>query len=123
MKKIYWTVGIIVLVVIVVLVLKSSGDSWLVKKGENLDVGENVADEPGSSFLCALELYRQADATGMNFSSQCLGICGDFAVDIVHNPRDDAIDNLIENQCESFRNGEVNHFIELDQEGEIVRIV
>jgi len=122
MKKIYWTIGIIVLVIVVVLILKNSGDSWFVKKGGDLDVGEKVVDEQGSVVLCALELYRQADATGMNFSSQCLGVCGDFAVDVVHVPRDE-VDNLPDNQCEAFRNGEVGRFIELDQEGELVRIV
>ncbi len=55
-------------------------------------------------------------------NSQCLGTCGDYAVDIVHVPRTEG-DNLIENQCEDYKTGKVNHFIELDKNGEIVRIV
>ncbi|GBE19529.1 hypothetical protein BMS3Abin17_00253 [archaeon BMS3Abin17] len=58
----------------------------------------------------------------MEFSSQCLGSVGDYAVDIVHVPRNDE-DNLVENQCEDFRSGKVTHFIELDKEGNIARIV
>ena len=57
----------------------------------------------------------------MKFSSQCLGVVGDYAVDIVHVPRTEE-DNKIENQCEDFRTGKVNNFIELDKDGEIVRI-
>jgi len=51
-----------------------------------------------------------------------LGVVGNYAVDIVHVPRSEE-DNLIENQCEAYRNGEVNHFIELDKDGEIIRII
>jgi len=74
----------------------------------------------------ALELYNQARARGMNFSSQCLGTIEvrgvSYAVDIVHVPRS-PIDNLPENQCKEYREGKVRHFIELDKEGNIVRIV
>jgi len=58
----------------------------------------------------------------MQFSSQCLGTIGDYAADIVHVPRNDE-DNLAENQCEDYRRGKVNHFIELDKDGNIFRIV
>jgi hypothetical protein len=56
-----------------------------------------------------------------NFSSQCLGSCDAYAVDIVHVPRTEE-DDLEENQCETFRRGQLKHFIELDDKGNIVRI-
>lgn len=69
---------------------------------------------------CAKNLYQKNK--DKELSSQCLGVCGDYAVDIVHVPRTEE-DNKIENQCEDFRLGKVSHFIELDKNGEIVRIV
>lgn len=44
-----------------------------------------------------------------------------WACDAVHTPRDPAIDDLAENQCETFRNGTVNHFVEVDQDCGLVR--
>lgn len=70
----------------------------------------------------AKQLYDQKKVVGMKFSSQCLGDVGDYAVDIVHVPRT-AEDNLPENQCEDYRTGKVHHFIELDKDGNVVRIV
>jgi len=71
---------------------------------------------------CAEGLYDDAKSDGIEFSSQCLGVCEDYSVDIVHVPREES-DNLEENQCSEFRNGETSHFIELDKNGEVVRIV
>lgn len=70
---------------------------------------------------CALELYNKAKNDGMEFNSQCLGRCGDYSVDIVHNPRSEE-DNKIENQCEDFRKGITKYFVELDKDGKIVRV-
>ena len=71
---------------------------------------------------CAKKLYNQNKLEGVEFESQCLGVCGDYAVDIVHVPRN-SDDNKPENQCVAYREGDVNHFIELDKDGNIVRIV
>ena len=57
----------------------------------------------------------------MGFSSQCLGVVGGYAVDIVHVPRTEE-DNLPENQCEDYREGRVSKFIELDKDGNVIRI-
>ena len=86
----------------------------------------------------AIEIYNEAKASGVQFSSQCLGSIvvtegipffkwfsknvTEYVVDIVHAPRDDE-DNLLENQCEDYRAGKVKHFIELDKDGKIVRVV
>lgn len=62
----------------------------------------------------------------MIFNSQCLGTINvnnlDYVVDIVHVPRTQE-DNLPENQCEDYRTGKVQHFIELDKDGNVVRVV
>jgi hypothetical protein len=56
---------------------------------------------------CAYEKYNLAKFNGTVFNSQCLGTCGEYAVDIVSNPRNEE-DNKIENQCKAFRIGSVN---------------
>jgi hypothetical protein len=58
----------------------------------------------------------------INFSSQCLGNCYNYVVDISHNPRLEE-DDLKENQCPDYLSGKLKHFIELDPEGRLIRIV
>jgi hypothetical protein len=103
-------------------------DSWIkdengvyVKHGNPSQTPDYVAEQH-EAINCALEKFQ-------NFSeeknSQCLGVCGSdvkFAVDIVHVPRIEE-DNQIENRCEAYRNKSVSHFIELDKNGNIVRVV
>ena len=44
----------------------------------------------------------------------------DWCVDVAHDPRQ-PVDNLPENQCRSYREGKVHHFVELDPEGNVIR--
>lgn len=104
-----------------------SEDSWIkdskgiyIKHG-NPSIIPDYVKEQKDSINCANLLYNQKKIEGMEFNSQCLGICRDFVVEIVHVPRSEE-DNLIENQCGDFREGEVKHFIELDKDGNVVRI-
>lgn len=76
--------------------------------------------KPGPE-ACALSLYNDAKMQGMEFNSQCLGTCSNYAVDIVHVPRT-IEDEKPENQCTALRQGKLRHFIELDKNGNIVRI-
>jgi len=80
---------------------------------------ENLEDE---AISCTLNLYKRAKEKGVKFDSQCLGVCGDYVVDIVHVPRSEE-DNKPENQCKEYREGKIKHFIELDKEGNIVRVI
>jgi hypothetical protein len=54
-----------------------------------------------------------------------LGVCDfgeGYAVDIVNVPRTSE-DDLSENQCSAYASGTVKNFIELNKNGQIVRIV
>ena len=67
--------------------------------------------------------YRQKKLRGEDLSSgPCVSeiIMPNWAVDTVHVPRT-PIDDLVENQCSSFREGKVKPFVELDLEGNFVR--
>lgn len=131
-KKKYWIIGIIILVLVLVFVVVLRGftgeDSWIKnEKGEYVKHGNpystpDYVKEQQDAILCARNLYSKAKSSGMTISSQCLGNCGDYAVDIVHVPRNSE-DNIAENQCSDYINGITKHFVEIDSNGEIVRIV
>jgi hypothetical protein len=129
MKWAYWIGGALILLIIFIFILRGIGgeDSWIkdekgvyVRHGNPAEVPENVMAQQ-TAITCAAGLYDAAKKVPMMFESQCLGTCGDFAVDIVNVPRDE-MDNLEENQCADFRAGKLGHFIELDKNGETVRI-
>ena len=44
----------------------------------------------------------------------------DWVVDIAHDPREPADDDPA-NQCERYRTGEAHHFVELDQDGTLIK--
>lgn len=100
---------------LVVLIIILLGIFYFNLRKNNIDNIEKIKK-------CAKNLYEEKKKEGINFSSQCLGTCFDYAVDVVHVPRSEE-DNLPENQCKDYREGKVKHFIELDKDGRIVRIV
>ena len=132
-KKIIYIIIAVILIVIAFFAVTRTGfdlqgeDSWIKnEKGIYVEHGKpsNIPDyvsEQKNAIECALNLYQEKKQEGIQFNSQCLGTCGDFAVDIVNVPRNEE-DNKIENQCEDYRNGIAKHFIELDKNGEIVRV-
>lgn len=70
------------------------------------------------------KLYRDRKTIGVDFSTgPCLtnDLSPDWVADIVHNPRQ-SLDNLPENQCPAFLEGRASHYVELDLEGEVIRV-
>ena len=131
-KNAYLGIVIILLLIIswffIRFILGGNEDTWIkdekgiwIKHGNPSETPDYVTEQQ-NAVSCALNLYNEDKNKGTEFSSQCLGICGNYAVDVVHVPRTKE-DNLVENQCEAYKNNEVNHFIELDKDGNIVRIV
>ncbi|MCX6750881.1 MAG: hypothetical protein NTZ83_05465 [Candidatus Pacearchaeota archaeon] len=129
MKKLYLIFFVILVLIagwiLVRFVIGGLEDDWIkdsrgvwIKHGVPSNTPEQVLEQQ-EAINCALEKFN--NFTG-EINSQCLGVCGNYAVDIVHVPRTNE-DNLVENQCSDFREGKVSHFIELDKNGEIVRIV
>ena len=130
-SKGYWILIVIGILVLSVMFLRffigGSEDSWIkdergiyVKHGNPAETPDYVKEQQ-DLIKGVLELYNSRKASGMVFSSQCLGRVDGYAVDVVHVPRI-AEDDLIENQCQEYRNGNVKHFIELDKDGNIVRV-
>lgn len=69
----------------------------------------------------ALNLYIAKKQQGVDFTNgPCLGkIADDWVLDIAHNPRQ-PVDDKPENQCEDFSMGRAHHFIELDENGNLI---
>jgi len=72
----------------------------------------------------AKELFAQKANQEIDLSSgPCLAeeIIADWSVDIVHNPRV-ALDNKPEYQCKNFISGKTHHFVEMDINGNVIKI-
>lgn len=68
-------------------------------------------------------LYSQRKKLGEDFSNgPCLSeaLLPNWVLDISHSPRT-PIDDLPQNQCQSFREGRSKHFVELDIDGNLIR--
>ena len=46
----------------------------------------------------------------------------DWVCDVAHSPRQ-SVDDLSENQCQAFRNGQAHHFVEVDTSCNFIRAV
>jgi hypothetical protein len=109
------------------IILRMDEDSWIkdsrgvwIKHGNPAETPAEVIEQQ-QVIACANDIYIQLKGS-MVFSSQCLGACGDYSVDIIHVPRT-AEDDLAENQCAEYIGGKTKHFIELDANGKVVRII
>lgn len=72
----------------------------------------------------AKEIFQLKKAQGTDMSNgPCLenDLMPDWVVDVAHDPRL-AIDDKPENQCSPFREGKAHHFVELDTEGQVIKI-
>jgi hypothetical protein len=78
------------------------------------------ADE--QTIALAKEAYQQARTRGVDMSrGPCLGVIKEnWVADLAHDPRQD-VDDEPENQCEAYRSGEADHFVELDPDSEFIR--
>ena len=78
-------------------------------KIEDLDVAQKCID------LC------KQQTIDLN-NGPCLSneIIPDWVCDVAHSPRQD-VDNLTENQCQDFREGKANNFVEVTPNCELIR--
>jgi len=114
---------------LVFIVLRGQEDTWIkdgrgvwIKHG-NPSITPAKVKQQQDLIAKAQNLFQDAKVAGIDFlNGPCLGsLDSDYVVDIVHNPRQN-IDNLPENQCSAYREGKAHHFIELDSEGNIIKI-
>lgn len=105
-----------------VIVLVSTLTVWMNQKPDAYIEGQSTKID--SLVVKAKVLYEKAKSEGMDFSNgPCLSDYLEFGwvVDIVHNPRTPE-DDLHKNMCISYVERRATHFIELDTEGNVVRV-
>ena len=130
MKK-YWIIIIAALILlgVVFVILRGKEDTWIkdsrgvwVKHGVP-STTPNYVSEQQSMIIQAQQMYQKAKSLGEDFSNgPCLGnINSDWVADVAHSPRQ-AVDNQPQNQCPDYLSGKAHHFIELDPNGEIIKV-
>ena len=85
--------------------------------------GEDLVEERERAIDLAQALYAQKKADGVDFSAgPCLteNLMDGWVADIVHMPRQ-PVDDVPENQCQSYRAGRAFRIVELDPDGKIIR--
>ena len=85
--------------------------------------GADVVEERERAITLAQDIYAQKRADGVDFSKgPCLSeeLMNGWAADIVHSPRQ-PVDDLPENQCQSYRSGTAFRIVELDPDGNVIR--
>jgi hypothetical protein len=80
--------------------------------------------EKERAIVAAQRVFAEEQAKGTDFSNgPCIAeeVIDDWSVDIAHDPRDE-IDDRPENQCQFYRDGQTNHFVELAPDGKVLRV-
>jgi hypothetical protein len=98
-------------VLLAVLIAGCGGDS----DASQADKDKAVA---AAKFLFAGQAKRDL-STGPCLSESLPGL-SDWAVDVAHDPRQ-AVDDEPANQCQSYRDGDTHHFVELTPDGQLIR--
>jgi hypothetical protein len=79
--------------------------------------------ERDAAVAAAGQAYDEAIEQGVDMSNgPCLGVIMDnWVADVAHEPRED-LDDESANQCEAYRRGDADHFVELDPDGNVIRV-
>ncbi len=110
------------LLCLLVILSLAAGILWF--NSQTKDYKPGVNKEFDKAVNQAQIVYQDSKKLGVNFDSgPCLSnnLMPSWVLDLVHSPRV-ALDNLEENQCSAYLSGQANHLIELDLEGNLVRV-
>lgn len=113
---------LLVLTAVVLVLGVIAANLWWSRTGQDI-LGAATQNEIDLAVLEAYSVYDKAVRQGVDMADgPCLSeeLMDDWVLDIAHNPRQ-SVDNLPENQCESYRSGAANHFVELDPDGNHIR--
>jgi hypothetical protein len=78
-----------------------------------------------AAIAAAMAAYEKAVAEGTDLSrGPCIADplpgLDDWVADVAHDPRRE-VDDDPANQCKSYRDGDADHFVELDPDGNLIR--
>ena len=85
--------------------------------------GSSGGDERSRAIAAAGAAYKSAVAASVDLSNgPCIGdpVIAGWVADVAHEPRQ-PVDDDPANQCAGYRSGESSHFVELDQNGNLIR--
>lgn len=113
-------VGLVLITVIAVALVVASRSRQRTEAVAN--PAARFESERQQAIEAARQAYSKAKAAGQDLESgPCLGVVApNWVADVAHDPRQ-PVDNLKENQCEQFINREVEHFVELDPSGNLIK--
>ena len=101
--------------------IKDSRGVW-VEQGNPAVTPDNVLAQQ-EALTCGERLYRVQKPSGAyKFTSECLGKCGDYSIDVVNVPRNEK-DDLQHFECLEYLNGITTSLIEVDSDGNVVRVL
>jgi hypothetical protein len=89
------------------------------------DDNESTAPSDQDKAVAAAKRIFSGSAQSIDLSSgpcisESLPGLPDWVADVAHDPRED-VDDDPANQCQRYRDGEADHFVELTPEGELIR--
>ena len=117
-----FVVFLVMLFVVIMIVMRISPNPT--DDEESKSSGKKITSFEEDLVQQAQQLYNQQKNKNKDFTNgPCVSdsLASNWVVDIAHDPRQ-AIDDLPENQCPAFISGKIKHFIELDPEGNLIRI-
>lgn len=111
------TAGLSIAGVLAAVALVAAGCGGSDSSGGSSDQTKAIAE--------AKTAFQKAQSQGQNVSAgpcieQQLPGLPDWAADIAHNPRR-PVDDQPANQCQSYRDGQTHHFVELTPTGQLIR--
>lgn len=112
------------LVIIVLMVIITSSFLIFITNDTPYTYKPGIWPEADNAVSQATHVYTLAKERGVDFvPGPCLSnsLISGWVLDIVHNPRQ-PVDDVAENQCGTYLNGQAKHFVELDPEGNLIRV-
>lgn len=91
---------------------------------EKKEYQPGLSSEDDKAVNQAQLLFSQIKETNTDLSKgPCLtnALMPSWVADLAHNPRE-PVDNLPENQCKAFIEGSAKHFVELDLNGNVIKV-
>lgn len=110
------------LFILTVILLVAIAILWL--NTEKKEYQPGISAELDQIVSQAQYLYRDSKRLKVNLDvGPCItnSLKPDWVVDLVHEPRL-PLDDLPENQCQAYVEGQAKHFVELDLDGNLVRV-
>lgn len=112
-----------VMIAVSILIIFSNNQNPFVRKSRGI-YRPGVDPDVDKAVNQAHKVYQQKKELGEDFTAgECLtnDLLPEWVADIAHSPRQN-IDNEPQNQCQAYLEGRATHFVELDPEGNVLRV-